>query len=79
MTLRIADVPSPPSPRRAVRLRTAGDARRLIARTVNDLLRGKIDPAVAGKVGFLLGVFIRSIEVDELEKRIQALEELPDA
>jgi hypothetical protein len=68
------DAPPTPPRKRAVKLETARDVRKFVAKLVNGVFRDEIDGGKAGKIGFLLGIFIRSLEVDELEKRISQLE-----
>ncbi len=64
--------------RRPVRLRTARDARKFLAKLVNELYRREISSDQAAKMGFLLGIFLKSIEVDELETRLRALEDFKE-
>jgi len=66
--------PLPPR-KRAIRLRTARDARRFLAKLVNGVYRDEDDAAKAAKIGYLLSIFIRSLEVDELERRVSEIEQ----
>lgn len=70
--------PAPPAPnsRPGVRLRSAHDVMRLLARTTNRLLRGEMDIQTAGKVGYLCGLMLGGFETVVLEDRIQHLEQL---
>lgn len=62
-------------PRRSIRLRTVFDLNRLLARTINQVLRDEISEGKAGKIGYLSNVMLKSFEMTELEQRIQKLEE----
>ena len=68
----------PPPKKRAARLRTLEDARRYLARLINEVSAGKTDPQVAGKLGYLVNILISCIrerDLHELEKRLKTLEE----
>jgi len=67
--------PLPPR-KRAVRLKTARDARRFLAKLVNGVYRDEYDATKAAKIGYLLSIFIKSLEVDELADRLAAIEEI---
>jgi len=47
----------------------------LLSRTVNQTLRGEIDPKVANAVGYLSGVILRAREQGEIEERLAKVEE----
>jgi hypothetical protein len=47
----------------------------LLSRTVNQTLRGEIDPKVANAVGYLSSVILRAREQGTLEERLAKLEE----
>jgi hypothetical protein len=51
------------------------EVRVLLGKTVNQVLRGEIDPRVANACGYLISVLVRAIEGSELAQRIAALEE----
>jgi hypothetical protein len=55
-------------------LRNAGDASALVARTINQVLRGEIDPKIANAVGYLLTVHMKAYDTHQLERRIAAIE-----
>lgn len=60
---------------RPTRLKDANDIQRLIARVINDLLRNRIDSTKAGKVGYLCNIMLHSLETQELQRRIEEIEE----
>ncbi len=60
--------------KRAIRLKSIFDINRLLARTVNQLIRGQIEETKAGKIGYLCNVMLKSFELTELERRIGELE-----
>ena len=62
-------------PQRAIRLRSAFDVRRLLARLITQTLRDEIEDSKSTKVGYLCGVLLRAIEMSELELRLKKLEE----
>jgi len=55
-------------------LNSARDAGALLDRTINQLLRGKLDPRIANAVGYLLTVKLKAEDKGELEGRVAALE-----
>jgi hypothetical protein len=55
-------------------LASATDASKLIGRTINQLLRGEIDPKIANAVGYLVTVKIKATDAGALERRVAALE-----
>jgi hypothetical protein len=57
-----------------VRLESTAEVGTLLSRTINDVLKGKIDPRVANAAGYLANIKMRAIEQTELEKRIERLE-----
>lgn len=60
--------------KRAVKLKSSWDVSRLLAKTINQLLRGEITEQRAGKVGYLANVLLRALEASDLEKRVEHLE-----
>ena len=57
-----------------IRLKTSLDAKKLVARSIRMMLRGDMEESTAKSVGYLLGVFLKAIEISELELRVSALE-----
>lgn len=79
MSNRNTDETGPPTPdkppvRRAVPLRTARDARKLLGRLVNEVRRDEFDSQKASRIGYLVSVFLRSVETDEIAQRVDAIE-----
>jgi hypothetical protein len=69
--------PPPPEKapvRRAVPLRTARDARKLLGRLVNEVRRDEIDAQKASRIGYLIGIYLKSVETDELAQRLERIE-----
>lgn len=64
----------PLTPPRSVRLRSAFDLQRALARLYNDVLRGRIDPVVAGRCAYVASVMLKAREAGELEERLRKLE-----
>jgi len=58
----------------AKRLKNLADLRRFLARIINQLEAGQIDPSIAGKLGYLTGILTRVIEGSDLENRVSTLE-----
>ena len=56
-------------------LNDASSVVELLSRTVNQTLRGEIDPKVANAVGYLSGVILRAKEQGEIEERLAKVEE----
>lgn len=59
-----------------VKVVDCGDAIVLISKTINQVLKGQIDPRVANSVGYLANILIKAVERDRLETRIEQLEAL---
>lgn len=57
------------------RLKTLEDCRRYLARIVNDVEGGELDPKIAGRLGYLISILKSCIESGEIEKRLKELEE----
>jgi len=55
-------------------LNSATDAAALLAKTINQVLRGRIHPKIANAVGYLLTVQLKAIEAGKTEERLTALE-----
>ncbi len=59
---------------RSHRLRSIVDCNRLLGKLANAALMGKIEPAVASRVAYIVNYLIRGIELGDLENRIAILE-----
>jgi hypothetical protein len=57
------------------RFQTSQDCRRYLASLVNRLEDGAVDPAIAGKAGYLVNIMIRTIEASDIEERLKILED----
>ena len=60
--------------KRAIRLRTTHDVSRLLGKTINALMRDEISGQKSAKIGYLANILLRSLEVSDLEARLEALE-----
>ena len=58
----------------ARRLKTLTDLRRYVADLINRVEAGKLDPSVAGRLGYLANTLKGIIEGSDLEKRVADLE-----
>lgn len=67
--------PSPPAKWRPVSLNTARSVRREMTRVYNQVREGHLDVQEGARLVYILGEIRRSIEVDEFEGRLEALEE----
>ncbi len=67
---------TPPSAKKVpvARLKTIADARRYLARLVNETRAGKVDPQLAGKLGYLVNILIGCIKDTDIEERLAKLE-----
>jgi hypothetical protein len=55
-------------------LNSATDAAALLSQTINQVLRGRINPRIANAVGYLLTVQLKALEAGKTEERLAALE-----
>lgn len=65
----------PPYTPRVGRLHTLGGVRREFARLYTDARTGKITPEAAGKLAYVLTSLHRTLEVGQIEARLDALEQ----
>ena len=61
-----------------ISLRSGREAVDLAGRMVGLVLRGELDPKVAYAAGGLLNIFLRALNTEVLERRIEALEAAQD-
>jgi hypothetical protein len=66
---------TPPIETSDVRADNAVRIVKLLSRTINQTLRGEIDPKVANAVGYLSGIIMRAREQGEFEDRLKKVEE----
>lgn len=69
----VSYLPAPPKDRR-FRLTDARGVRRELSALYAEFRNGKIDGESARTAGFLLRTLLESIRVDEIERRLEALE-----
>lgn len=69
-------VPAPRKPSPRLKLETAAHCRREVARLYREARRGELKPETASKLAYLVDLISRMIERSDLEKRIEALEEV---
>lgn len=65
-------------PKRSIRLRTALDVRRLLAKLINGMYRDEIDTNKGTKIAYLCNVMLKAQELSEIEARLKALEQKND-
>lgn len=58
----------------ARRLKKPSDVRRYIASLINRTERGEVDPALAGRLGYLSNILIRAVQSAEIEERLDKIE-----
>jgi len=58
-----------------VKLDSVGDVLRLLELVTREMLNGRLDQRVASTTGYLMNVSLRALESDDLEKRLERLEE----
>lgn len=57
-----------------IRLNNPSQVKRLINRTINQLLSGEIETDKARCVGYLSTILLKSLEIEELENRLTEIE-----
>lgn len=55
-------------------LTTAADVKGLLNKTINQVLRGEVDPRISNAVGYLAGILLKAKQQDEFEDRLERLE-----
>jgi len=58
------------------KVKTSQDVAGLLEQTINEVRSGELDPRIANTIGYLTGHLIKAIEVGEVERRINAIEEV---
>jgi hypothetical protein len=56
------------------RLKTMSDLRRYLALLINKVEDGEVSPALAAKVGYLVNILRATIQEEDIEMRVAALE-----
>lgn len=56
------------------RLKSSSDVRRYLAHLINSTEAGEIEPQTAGRLAYISNILLKAIEGSELQKRIEALE-----
>jgi hypothetical protein len=62
-----------------IEIRNCKDVLALLSETINQVRKGLIDPRVANSVGYLANQVVRVLEQNDLEERIEKLEQLMEA
>lgn len=69
--------PTPPAVyTRPHRLRTVFDCNRLLAKLINKCIVGEMDEGRAARIGYLIGLLMRGLELGDIEARLRKLEEM---
>jgi hypothetical protein len=55
-------------------LRNTTEVSAFLSKSINDVLRGALDPRVANSAGYLANILLRSLEQGPLEERLARLE-----
>ena len=55
--------------------KSAADLRDLLAQSIIEIRTGKLDPKLANSISYLGISFLRALEVSDVEKRLEALEQ----
>lgn len=63
-----------PTPRRRIRLNSAGAVARELGRLYKDARHGRVEPGDATKLAYILDLLRKSLESAELEQRLEAVE-----
>lgn len=59
-------------------LRTCDDIRRFLSKITLETYAGKLEPNLAGRLGFLCSVSLKAIELGEIEAKFAELETLAE-
>ncbi|HVS36841.1 MAG TPA: hypothetical protein VMS17_14875 [Gemmataceae bacterium] len=54
-------------------VRSAADVTALLATTINEVRKGKLDPRIGNAVGYLAGILLRALETGDLAEQVAAL------
>ena len=53
----------------------AGTLKQVLGRTLNEVRGGRMDPRASGTVASLATIFLRAVEIFDIERRLRAIEE----
>jgi hypothetical protein len=56
--------------------KSAADLRDLLAHSIIEIRNGKLDPKLANSISYLGAGFLRALDVSDVERRLEALEQL---
>ena len=73
------NLPMPSQDTIDIPLNNRSDAAALLAKIINQLVRGAIDPKIANGAGFLIGIWLKATETNSLEERLAALEAIVES
>ena len=62
--------------KRNTRLKTIGDVSKFLAKLINQVQRKEIEDSTASKLAYISNILIGALRDSEIERRIEALEEL---
>ena len=60
---------------RSIQLNTVGDISKFMCKTINDLRKDKINTTKARTFGYLSNIMLEVLKQNDLEKRLEKLEE----
>ena len=63
------------SRKRNIYVQSVGDVKRLMNNVINELRNGEIDSKSANAIGYLANIILKTIEVEDVERRILELDE----
>jgi hypothetical protein len=66
------------SKKRRRRLTSARNCRQYLSDVAHRMDSGDLDAAIGGKIAYCINIILKSLELDEIERRITALEEKTD-
>jgi hypothetical protein len=64
--------------KRKKHLSNARQCRRFLTTIANEMYTGKLDKDQGGKIAYVVSIILRSLELNELEERVRALESQPN-
>ena len=61
--------------KRGIRLKTPSEVRKLMGRTINQVLAGELQPDIAKTVGYLSQVSLKSMEIELVQQPLAELKQ----